>query len=91
MLGAWRERTPAARTVLSAAGFDVDCEVPYIRSAPRFGAAATRGLVQHDGSDPEGLARVVAALRPVYPRIVTDRVETSRLFRAYDVFVPDAR
>jgi hypothetical protein len=91
MLGAWRERTPAARTVLSAAGFAVDCEVPYIRSAPRFGAASARGLVQHDGSDPEGLARLVAALRPLYPRIGIDRVETSRLFRAYDVFVPDAR
>jgi hypothetical protein len=89
MAGPWREQTPVVRDFLANQGFAVDCELPYVRTATRFGTATTTGLVQHDGTRPEALARPLAKLRKLYPGIATARIEARRLFREFDVLIPD--
>jgi hypothetical protein len=89
MVGAWRDQTPAVRDFLAGQGYSVDCELPYVRTAARFGPAATSGIVQHDGTRPEALGRLMARLRTLYPGIAAVRTEARRLFREFDVLIPD--
>jgi hypothetical protein len=89
MAGPWRDQTPAVRDFLAGQGYSVDCELPYVRTAARFGPAATTGLVQHDGTRPEVLALLMARLRSLYPGISAVRTEARRLFREFDVLIPD--
>ena len=89
MFGAWRNTTPPARALLQRQGFVVDCDLPYVRGASRFGAASSKGLVQHDGTDPDALRRLLEVLRTLYPDIGAQTVDRRRLFRQFDVLVPD--
>jgi hypothetical protein len=91
MGGGWAERLAVARARLSAAGYRIGCEYPYVRSAVRFRAAARRGELQHAGAlDAAELARLLALLRELYPALEARRVPARSLFRTVDVLVPES-